>query len=91
MLVALAAAWSPSRTTRDANLKRLARRIKTEKNVSFHVSRHSYADFARRAGVDLYTISKTLGHSSLKTTERYMDDFDANAVHDAMQIVWETK
>ena len=41
--------------------------------------------------MDLYTISKSLGHSSLKITERYMDDFDASAVNDAMQKGWETK
>lgn len=75
----------------NSNLKRLAVLIKTGKNLSFHVSRHSYADFARRAGVDLYTISKSLGHSSLKITERYMDDFDASAVNDAMRMGWDKR
>ena len=77
--------------TANANLKRLAKLIRTEKNISFHVSRHSYADFARKAGMDLYTISKSLGHSSLKITERYMDDFDAGAVNDAMRRGWEQR
>ena len=77
--------------TANTNLKRLAKLIKTDKNISFHVSRHSYADFARRAGIDLYTISKSLGHSSLKITERYMDDFDASAVNDAMRKGWEER
>ena len=75
----------------NGNLKRLAKLIGTDKNVSFHVSRHSYADFARRAGIDLYTISKSLGHSSLKITERYMDEFDAGAVNAAMRKGWEQR
>src|SRR5690606_9364935 len=45
-------------------LKRVAKKAKVTKDVSFHLSRHSFADLARVRGIDLHTISKALGHSS---------------------------
>ena len=48
-------------------------------DVTFHVARHSFADFARRRSSDLYAVSKALGHSNLKTTEQYLSQFDRDA------------
>jgi integrase len=39
--------------------------------VHFHDLRHSCAAILIGLGVDLYTVSKILGHASVKTTERY--------------------
>lgn len=36
-----------------------------------HTLRHTYASHLVQNGVDLYTVSKLLGHSSIKTTEIY--------------------
>ena len=41
--------------------------------VTFHVARHTFAVMAIRKGVDLYTLSKLLGHTQIKTTEIYAD------------------
>ena len=41
------------------------------KRITFHVSRHTCATLLISAGVDIYTVSKILGHSSVKMTERY--------------------
>ena len=38
---------------------------------SLHTLRHTYASHLVQNGVDLYTVSKLLGHSSIKTTEIY--------------------
>jgi site-specific recombinase XerD len=37
----------------------------------YDASRHSFASQLVNAGVDLFQVSKLLGHSSVKTTERY--------------------
>lgn len=40
-------------------------------HVNFHDLRHSCASIMLSLGVDLYTISKILGHSNIQTTQRY--------------------
>lgn len=39
--------------------------------VLFHTARHTYATMLLTLGVDLYTVSKLLGHTSIKHTQRY--------------------
>lgn len=40
-------------------------------HVNFHDLRHSCASIMLGLGVDLYTISRVLGHSNVQTTQRY--------------------
>jgi len=41
------------------------------KDFRFHDLRHSFASFYLSQGVDLYTVSKLLGHKNIQTTTRY--------------------
>jgi len=41
------------------------------KGITFHDLRHTFASRLVRKGVDLITVKDLLGHSSVKTTERY--------------------
>jgi integrase/recombinase XerD len=48
-----------------------------EKNkYSVHTFRHCFAVYALEAGIDIYTISKLLGHESIETTTIYLKLFD---------------
>jgi len=42
-----------------------------EKNITFHSFRHTYATLQLEFGTELYTVSKLLGHRSIKTTQIY--------------------
>lgn len=39
--------------------------------VLFHLSRHTFATMMLTLGADLYTVSKLLGHTSVKMTQVY--------------------
>lgn len=41
------------------------------KDVRIHDLRHTFASLAIKQGVDLYTVSKLLGHKNISTTTRY--------------------
>lgn len=73
----------------NTSLKRVAEKAGVEPvGLSFHVSRHSFADYARRQGGDLYAISKALGHSTLQITEGYLRSFDRDAVDSLTAKLW---
>lgn len=44
-----------------------------EKHITYHCSRHTHATLLLTYGVDIYTVSKLLGHTQIKTTEIYAD------------------
>lgn len=68
-------------------LKELASSSKLKKRLHFHSSRHSFANIARTKKADLYSISKALGHKSLKVTEVYLASFDEQSLDETMEMV----
>src|SRR5690606_25801837 len=41
------------------------------KRITFHSARHTHATLLLSHGVDIYTVSKLLGHKHVVSTERY--------------------
>lgn len=72
------------------NLKKLAAMAGIGKNLSFHISRHSFAYLAMKKGVDPMIIKQSLSHSSLTTTERYLGEFGESEVSTALQQLFAT-
>ena len=56
------------------------------KNITIHNARHSYACLQISLGTDLYTVSKLLKHSSLKTTQIYAKVMDLEKISAAIKI-----
>ena len=57
---------------------------------SFHTLRHTFAVFYLRKGGNLFYLSKILGHTSVKTTERYLQSLgieDLQAVHSNLSLL----
>lgn len=57
--------------TIDKAIRRWVKRAGIGKKISFHNARHTFATLSLTRGVDLYTLSKLLGHKSISSTEIY--------------------
>ncbi|MVX34400.1 site-specific integrase [Myroides sp. LoEW2-1] len=47
------------------------------KHITFHSARHTYAVLSLENGIDIYTLSKRLGHGEIRTTDIYAKIIDA--------------
>lgn len=54
-------------------VKDIAKAAGITKNVTFHTARHTFATMQLTLGGDIYTISKLLGHTDIKTTQIYAE------------------
>jgi integrase len=64
------------RTKINRTLVRWFKKAEVNKKAYYHLSRHTFATLNLTSGNDIYTVSKLLGHKSLKTTEIYAKIID---------------
>lgn len=74
----------PNISNIDKILKKWAASAGIDKKITFHTARHTFATLLLTMGADLYTTSKLMGHTEVKTTQIYakiVDEKKASAVN----------
>lgn len=55
---------------------KIKKKVGIERNVTCYVARHTFSTVMKRSGVSTEYIQEALGHTSIKTTENYLDSFE---------------
>ena len=64
-------------------LKKVAKEAGVEKNITVHMARHTFATTITLShGIPIETVSKMLGHTSIKTTQIYAKILDTKVMDD---------
>ena len=58
-------------TTTIVHIQQWVKDAGINKHITWHSGRHTFATMALSSGVDLYTVSKLLGHREIRTTQIY--------------------
>ena len=67
------------------SLKRIGTHLNISIPLTTYVARHSFATVLKRSGVNIALISEAMGHTSLSTTQFYLDSFENEQVDEAMK------
>lgn len=67
------------------SLKSIGEELNLPIDLTTYVARHSYATVLKRSGVSTSIISESLGHSSEKVTQIYLDSFENSQIDEAMK------
>ncbi|RPE13436.1 site-specific integrase [Chitinophaga lutea] len=57
-------------------MAKIRKKLGIEKKVTTYVARHTFSTILKRSGVSTEFIQESLGHTSMKTTESYLDSFE---------------
>jgi integrase len=67
------------------DLKEIGKSLKLPLTLTTYVARHSFATVLKRSGVSTSIISESLGHSSEKVTQYYLDNFENDQLKESMK------
>jgi integrase len=83
-------AISSKNVTINKGLKLIAQLAGIDKRLTFHVSRHTFADIARKKKLPVQVTSELLGHTSIAITQQYFGTgFDDDTLDAAIRSVIE--
>lgn len=69
------------------HLKKMAVQCGIDRNLSFHMARHSFASqVCLSLGVPIETVSKAMGHRNISTTQRYAKVTNEKVDHDVTAL-----
>lgn len=66
----------PNKDLCSYHVKQWALKAGIKKHVNFHLARHTFATLSLTSGIDIYTVGKLLGHSSIVNTQVYAKIID---------------
>jgi len=66
-------------------LAEIGKELKIPIKLTTYVARHSYATVLKRSGVPTSIISESLGHSSERVTQIYLDSFENERMDEALK------
>lgn len=58
-------------TSINPHLKKMARQCGINRNLTFHMARHTFGSSILSQGVPIETVSRAMGHKNISTTQRY--------------------
>lgn len=62
-------------------IKRIAKELLINKEITTYFARHSFATILKNSGVSVEFISEMLGHGDVKTTKSYLAGFETETIH----------
>lgn len=68
-------------------MKRIAKKVGINKNVTTYYARHSFATVLKRSGAKIEMISELLGHSNVSVTENYLDSFENDQIQKETDVL----
>lgn len=68
-------------------LKTLGKICEIEKELTTYVARHTYATVMKKSGNSIGAISESMGHSSEKVTQIYLDSFENSFLDEANKAI----
>ena len=74
-----------SRYNRTLNV--LGKLAGVQKKLTHYVARHTWASIASSLAIPVYSISRCLGHTNVRTTQIYTTDLDNHLADEAIQMV----
>lgn len=69
------------------NMKRIAKKLEIDKDVTTYYARHSFATILKHSGAGIEMISELLGHSNTSVTQSYLKGFESKEIQKQTDVL----